>query len=304
MFASLLLGFLIIFILCVALWLVVKLIKIIIKNHKIRYIFLSIILIIFIIFGGFYFWGKYKKNKIEQKFCSETQWLDEDQLYKRAMASYFQSIKEKIVFEKTKRKGDGNAKTFNASYNLFVLKENIRNFDDLKKSFKEQVENIYDLNEKGKNNIPSRGRGVEGISYGSIVVLTDYAKIRDNININNHSFYQQSNNKYSFLFAIHGFGKWQNFYPTDCCKIIRYKDVLKVQQNKLKENEKRQRKYHVSDVPKVKYFLLVLDYTYELNIDTSELKKNYFESKAHPINVCGQINYDNFFGIDREIKHE
>ena len=60
-------GFLVIFSCCLAVWLGVKLIKIIVKNHELRYILLSVIFLTFIIGGVFYFWEKYKQNKVEQK---------------------------------------------------------------------------------------------------------------------------------------------------------------------------------------------------------------------------------------------
>ncbi|AZC00847.1 hypothetical protein DKE52_013820 [Acinetobacter pittii] len=59
-----------------------------------------------------------------------------NQLYERAMASYFQSYKDDIIFKKSKDKLDDNEKSDNATYNLFILKENIRNFYDLQNAFK------------------------------------------------------------------------------------------------------------------------------------------------------------------------
>ena len=252
-----------------------------------------------------------RKKKIEEKFCLEAQNFNQDQLYQRAMVSYFQSRKDDIIFKKSKDKIDDNEKRNNAAYNLFVLKKDILNFNDLQRSFKEKIENpdnTYDPNRAGVDKMLVGDLVLKGMSYGSVVVLTDYATIRDNIELNNKNFYQQSNNKYSFLLTFDAGGdkSWQIFYPSDCCKIISYADVLKVQQNEVKQNETRQIKNYVSDVPKAQYFLLVSDYSYKINMLISDmkylpLKEIRFESEAHPIDECGRVHFNVSFSMKRLI---
>ncbi|WOE42345.1 hypothetical protein [Acinetobacter chinensis] len=63
--------------------------------------------------------------------------MSQEQLYKRAMASYFQSYKKDIIFKKSQDGIDSAEKRNNSQYNLFLLKINILDFLDLNKSLKE-----------------------------------------------------------------------------------------------------------------------------------------------------------------------
>lgn len=267
------------------------------------YFLLSIFLLVCLLVGGFYFLKNFEKKKIEEKICLETQNFNQDQLYKRAMESYFQSYKDDIIFKKSKDKVDDNEKSNNATYNLFLLRENIHNFNDLQHAFQKQIENPYNtLNSKisGKtieDKILDEDLVLEGMSHGSVVVLTGFSKIRENINLNNNNLYHQSNNKNSFLLTISAGSEksWQIFYPSDCCKIISYVDVLKVEQT---------RADNLSKAKKAKYYLLVSDYSYEINMSIRDmkfqpLKKIRFESQAHPINECGLVHFNDFFPMGK-----
>lgn len=267
------------------------------------YFLLSIFLLVCLLVGGFYFLKNFEKKKIEEKNCLETQNFNQDQFYKRAMESYFQSYKDDIIFKKSKDKVDDNEKSNNATYNLFLLRENIHNFNDLQHAFEKQIENPYNtLNSKisGKtieDKILDEDLVLEGMSHGSVVVLTGFSKIRENINLNNNNLYHQSNNKNSFLLTISAGSEksWQIFYPSDCCKIISYVDVLKVEQT---------RADNLSKAKKAKYYLLVSDYSYEINMSIRDmkfqpLKKIRFESQAHPINECGLVNFNDFFPMGK-----
>ncbi|MCU4483775.1 hypothetical protein [Acinetobacter ursingii] len=251
--------FLVIFTICIVIWLGTKIVHILIRHREIRYIFFSIVFVIFTVIGSYYLWKKYQHDKIEQKFCLEAQSLTEEQLYQRAMASYFQGIKEQIIFQKSdKRILAESAKRYNATYNLFVLNDNIRNFDDLQNHFKVQIENpdnTYAPNRKGAEKILEVDSIYKNMSYGSVVILTKFSKVQDNIDVENTKFYQQSNNKYSFLFTVdaRGYGAQQEFYSTDCCKIIPRADALKTQ------DKQRKLDRYVFDVPQTEYFLLVSD---------------------------------------------
>ncbi|MDO5543562.1 MAG: hypothetical protein Q4F77_09675 [Acinetobacter sp.] len=287
--------FLVIFAICIVIWLGKKIVYILIRHRKIRYVSFNTVLVIFTVIGSFYLWKKYQHDKIEQKFCSEAQSLTKEQLYQRAMASYFQGIKEQIIFQKSdKRILDESAKRHNATYNLFVLKDNIRNFNDLQNHFKVQIENpdnTYDPNRNGAEKILVVDSIYKNMSYGSVVVLTKFSEVQDNIDVENPKFYQQSNNKYSFLFALgaRGYIAEQKFYPIDCCKIIPRIDVLK------KQDEQRKLDRYVFDVPQAKYFLQVSDYRYEINLSISDMTyqpitKKYLESKAYRIDECGRVH--------------
>ena len=273
-------------------WVGIKIVYILIRHRKIRYVFLCTLVFISGVTGIFYLWKKYQQDKIEQKFCSKAKNLTEEQLYQRAMASYFQGIKEQIIFQKSDNHilGEYN----NSGDNLFVLNDNIRNFDDLQNHFKVQIENpdnTYDPNREGAEKILEVDSIYKNMSYGSVVVLTRSSEVRDNIDVKNPNFYQQSNNKYSFLFTIDhsGYRAGQEFYSIDCCKIIPRADVLK------KQDEQRKLDRYVFDVPQTEYFLLVSDYRYEINLNISDMtyqpiKTIYFESKAHRIDECGRVH--------------
>ncbi|MDI3239902.1 hypothetical protein QK338_17810, partial [Acinetobacter ursingii] len=191
--------FLVIFTICIVIWLGTKIVHILIRHREIRYIFFSIVFVIFTVIGSCYLWKKYQHDKIEQKFCLEAQSLTEEQLYQRAMASHFQGIKDDIILLKSNKHILGE---YNQSDNLFVLKDNIRNFDDLQNNFKVQIENpdnTYAPNRKGAEKILEVDSIYKNMSYGSVVILTKFFKVQDNIDVENTNFYQQSNNKYSCL---------------------------------------------------------------------------------------------------------
>ena len=289
-------GFLVIFSCCLAVWLGVKLIKIIVKNRELRYILLSVIFLTFIIGGVFYFWEKYKQNKVEQKFCSETQNLSQEQLYQRAMASYFQSYKKDIIFRKSKDGIDNAEKRNNSEYNLFLLKRNILDFPDLNNSLKEQIENpknTRDPNRKGVNKILIDDLVFNNISHGSVVVLKDYAKIKDNIELNNDELYYPSRNKNSLLLVI-GNNKDKNeqvFFPSNCCKIIKKSELSKFKKN-------------ISEIKYSEKYLLVSSYSYELNMLINDMKfkpleEIRFEKKAYPVDDCGRTHFNDYIFLTR-----
>ena len=290
------LGFLVIFSCCLAVWLGVKLIKIFLKNSKLRYILLSVIFLTFIIGGIFYFWEKYHKNKIEQKKCSETQNLSQEKLYQRAMASYFQSYKKDIIFRKSQDGIDNAEKRNNSQYNLFILKRSILDFLDLNKSLKEQIENpnnTRDPNRGGVKQILDDDLLFNSISNGSVVILTDYAKVKDNIDLNNDKFYYSSRNKNSLLLVFGG-NKDKNkqvFFPSSCCEIIKKSDLFKFNKN-------------ISEKKYSEKYLLVSSYSYGLNMLINDkkfkpLKEIRFEKKAYPIDGCGRAHFNNYIFLTR-----
>lgn len=260
----LILGFFVIFSFFLAVWLGFKLINIFIKSRVSRYILLGLISITFIIGGIFYLWEKYHKNRMEQKFCSETQKLSQEKLYQRAMASYFQSYKKDIIFRKSQDGVDNYEKRNNSQYNLFLLKSNILDFLDLNKSLKEQIENPSNTrnpNRDGVMQMLDDDVVFKNISNGSVVILTDYAKVKDNIDLNNDNYYHLSKNKNSLLLVIGGNSdkNKQIFYPSNCCEIINKLDLFKFNKNILetKYSEK---------------YLLVSSYKYELNMLINDMK--------------------------------
>lgn len=291
----LILAFLVIFSCCLAVWLGVKIIKIFVKSRELRYILLSVISITFIIGGIFHFWEKYHKNKIEQQFCSETQNLSQEQLYQRAMASYFQSYKKDIIFRKSQDGIDNAEKRNNSQYNLFLLKRNILDFLDLNKSLKEQIQNpsnTRDPNRDGVKQMLDDDLVFNSISNGSVVILTDYAKIKDNIDLNNDEFYYLSRNKNSLLLVIGGNNdkNKQVFFPSNCCEIIRKSDLFKFNRN-------------ISEKKFSEKYLLVSTYRYELNMLINDmkfkpLKEIRFEKKAYPIDDCGRTHFNNYIFLN------
>ncbi|SEO53799.1 OadG family protein [Acinetobacter sp. yr461] len=149
MFNLLLMGLSIVFGFFLILWLIFKFLLLVAKNIYAKYIFLGLSLILLLIWGGYFIIKNYEQRKIVKNFCLQDKNFNTDQLYERAMASYFQSYKDDIIFKKSKDKVDDNEKNDNATYNLFVLKENIYNFDDLQNAFKNKIENPYNtLNSK------------------------------------------------------------------------------------------------------------------------------------------------------------
>ncbi len=76
------------------------------------------------------------------------------------------------------------------------------------------------------------------ISNGSVVILTDYAKVKDNIDLNNDKFYYSSRNKNSLLLVFGG-NKDKNkqvFSPSSCCEIIKKSDLFKFNKNISEKN--------------------------------------------------------------------
>lgn len=301
MFNLLLIGLLIFFGFFLILWLIFKFLLLVVKNIYIKYIFLGLSLILLLIWGGYFIIKNYEKRKIEKNFCLQAKKFNKDQLYERAMASYFQSYKDDIIFKKSKDKVDDNEKSDNATYNLFVLKENIRNLDNLKNNFKSQIENPYNtINSKvtvGKrgNKILDEDLVLDGISHGSVVVLTGFSKIRDNIDVNNKNLYQQLNNKNSFLLTLSSDGDKNNqkFYPYNCCSIMDYESVIK---NKKINN--------ISNQKITNYYLVVSYYDYEINTFIENMKyipiqKNNIEVQIHPIDECGRVYFNVYLPVER-----
>ncbi|EOQ62866.1 hypothetical protein F935_01957 [Acinetobacter calcoaceticus ANC 3811] len=301
MFNLLLMGLSIFFGFFLILWLIFKFIILVVKNIYAKYIFLGLSLILLLIGGGCLILENYEQRKIEKNFCLQAKNFNTDQLYERAMASYFQSYKDDIIFKKSKDKVDDNEKSDNATYNLFVLKENIRNFDDLKNAFKNQIENPYNtLNskisvEKIGNKILDEDLVLDGISHGSVVVLTGFSKIRDNIDVNNKNLYQQLNNKNSFLLTLSSGGdaNLHNFYPYNCCSIINYDNLINNKEVK-----------HLSKQKITNYYLIVSYYRYKINTFIKDmkyipLKEVYIESQAYPIDECGRIYFNVYLSVER-----
>lgn len=297
MFNLLLIGLSIIFGFFLILWLIFKFIILVVKNIYLKYVFLGLSLILLLIGGGYFIIKNYEQRKIEKNFCLQAKNFNTNQLYERAMASYFQSYKDDIIFKKSKDKLDDNEKSDNATYNLFVLKENIRNFDDLQNAFKNQIENPYNtINSKISvkkigNKILDEDLVLDGISHGSVVVLTGFSKIRDNIDVNNKNLYQQLNNRNSFLLTLSSDGDKNNqkFYPYNCCSIMDYESLIK---NK-KINS-------ISNQKVTKYYLVVSYYDYEINTFIEDMKyipieKNNIEVQIHPIDECGRVYFKNYF---------
>ncbi len=298
MFNLLLIGLLIIFGFLLILWLIFKFIILVVKNIYLKYIFLGLSLILLLIGGGYFIIKKYEQRKIEKNFCLQAKNFNTNQLYERAMASYFQSYKDDIIFKKSKDKLDDNEKSDNATYNLFVLKENIRNFYDLQNAFKKQIENPYNtINSKVSvkkigNKILDEDLVLDGISHGSVVVLIGFSKIRDNIDVNNKNLYQQFNNVNGFLLTLSSDGdkNKQKFYPYNCCGVVDYKSVI----NNKKINSISKRKV-------TKYYLIVSHYDYEINTFIKDMKyipieRNNFETQIYPIDECGRVYFNNYFG--------
>ncbi|USP39412.1 hypothetical protein [Acinetobacter sp. XS-4] len=297
MFNLLLMGLLIIFGFFLILWLIFKFIIFVVKNIYAKYIFLILSLILFLIWGGYFIVKNYEQRRMERNFCLQVENFNTDQLYGRAMASYFQSYKDDIIFKKTKDKLDNNEKSDNATYNLFVLKENIRNLDDLQNALKKQIENPYNtINSKVHvkkmgNKILDEDLVLDGISYGSVVVLTGFSKIRDNIDVNNKNLYQQFNNRNSFLLTLSSDGdkNKQKFYPYNCCSVINYKSVIK--------NKKIN---HISNQKITKYYLVISHYDYKINTFIEDgkyipIEKNNIETQIYPIDECGRVYFNNYF---------
>lgn len=301
MFNLLLMGLSIIFGFFLILWLIFKFIILVVKNIYAKYIFLGLSLILLLIGGSYFILENYEQREIEKNFCLQAKNFNTDQLYERAMASYFQSYKDDIIFKKSKDKVDDNEKSDNATYNLFVLKENILNFDDLKNAFKNQIENPYNtLNSKNSvekigNKILDEDLVLDGISHGSVVVLTGFSKIRDNIDVNNKNLYQQLNNKNSFLLTLSSGSdaNKQNFYSYNCCSIFGYEGLIKNKKINYFSKQKR-----------AKYYLIVSYYSYEINTLIGDmkyipLKEIYIESQAHPIDECGRVHFNIYLPIER-----
>lgn len=279
------------------------------------FICLSLMFFISLIICCVYLWQKYETQKLREVFCSKAEGFNKEQLYQRAMGSYFQGIKDNIVHEKNKEQ-DFAPQNSNAFYNLFILKENIKNFYDLQKNLKMQIENpdnTYNSNKtfyshkdmKSYKTLDENLLFIK-ISYGSVVVWTSLAKIQDNIGINEPFLYHQLNNRYSFLFTVESGGDQsrQIFYPLNCCRIISYQDVVKVRQNKLKQNKNQEIKDYMPEVPKAKYFLLISNYSYKINMNIIDmkyqpLKEIYSESNAYPIDECGMIQVNSFFHMKK-----
>lgn len=297
MFNLLLMGLSIIFGFFLILWLIFKFIIFVVNNIHAKYIFLGLSFILLLIWGGYFIVKNCEQRRIERNFCLQVKNFNTDQLYGRAMASYFQSYKDDIIFKKTKDKLDNNEKSDNATYNLFVLNENIRNLDDLQNSFKKQIENPYNtINSKVSvkkmgNKILDEDLVLDGISHGSVVVLTGFSKIRDNIDVNNKNIYQQFNNVNSFLLTLSSDGdkNKQKFYPYNCCGILGYKSVIK---NK-KINS-------ISNQNVTKYYLIVSHYDYEIDTFVKDMKyipieRNNIETQIYPIDECGRVYFNNYF---------
>ncbi|WOE42346.1 hypothetical protein [Acinetobacter chinensis] len=111
------------------------------------------------------------------------------------------------------------------------------------------------------------------ISDGSVVVLTDYAKIKDNIDLNNDELYYPSGNKNSLLlvFGENSDKNKQVFFPSRCCEIIKKSDLFKFNKN-------------ISERRYSEEYLLVSSYRYELNMLINDmgfkpLKEIRFEKK-------------------------
>lgn len=254
-------------------------------------------MILLLIGGGYFIIKNYEQRKIEKIFCLQAKNFNTNQLYGRAMASYFQNYKDDIIFKKSKDKLDNNEKSDNATYNLFVLKENIRNLDDLQNAFKKQFENPYNtINSKVSvkkmgNKILDEDLVLDGISHGSVVVLTGFSKIRDNIDVNNKNLYHQLNNRNSFLLTLSSDGdkNKQKFYPYNCCSVINYKSVFK--------NKKIN---HISNQKIAKYYLVVSYYDYKINTFIEDgkyipIEKNNIETQIYPIDECGRVYFNNYF---------
>lgn len=301
MFNLLMMGLSIFFGFFLILWLIFKFLLLVVRNIYTKYIFLGLSLILLLMWGSYFIVKNYEQRKIEKNFCLQAKNFNTNQLYERAMASYFQSYKDDIIFKKSKDKVDDNEKSDNATYNLFVLKENIRNLDDLQNAFKSQIENPYNtINSKvtvGKrgNKILDEDLVLDGISHGSVVVLTGFSKIRDNIDVNNKNLYQQLNNRNSFLLTLSSDGDKNNqkFYPYNCCSIVSYESVIK---NK-KINS-------ISNQKVTKYYLVVSYYDYEINTFIKDmkyipLKEIYIESQAHPIDECGRVYFNIYLPVER-----
>ncbi|MEO4150116.1 hypothetical protein ABH289_12955 [Acinetobacter pittii] len=297
MFNLLLMGLSIIFGFFLILWLIFKFIIFVVKNIHAKYIFLGLSFILLLIWSGYFIVKNYKQRRIERNFCLQVKNFNIDQLYGRAMASYFQSYKDDIIFKKTKDKLDNNEKSDNATYNLFVLKENIRNLDDLQNAFKKQIENPYNtINSKASvkkmgNKILDEDLVLDGISHGSVVVLTGFSKIRNNIDVNNKNLYQQFNNRNSFLLTLSSDGdkNRQKFYPYNCCGVVDYKSVIKNKKINSIFNQKV-----------AKYYLSVSHYDYEINTFIMDMKyipieRTNIETQIYPIDECGRVYFNNYF---------
>lgn len=301
MFNLLLMGLSIFFGFFLILWLIFKFLLLVVKNIYTKYIFLGLSLILLLIWGGYFIVKNYEQRKIEKNFCLQAKSFNTNQLYERAMTSYFQSYKDDIIFKKSKDKVDDNEKSDNATYNLFVLKKNIRNLDDLQNAFKSQIENPYNtINSKvtvGKrgNKILDEDLVLDGVSHGSVVVLTGFSKIRDNIDVNNKNLYQQLNNRNSFLLTLSSDGdaNLQNFYPYNCCSIINYDNLINNKEVK-----------HLSKQKITNYYLIVSYYRYKINTFINDMKyippkEVYIESQAHPIDECGRVYFNVYLPVER-----
>ncbi|RSN82899.1 hypothetical protein SB581_04960 [Acinetobacter baumannii] len=254
---------------------------------------------VFSVFGiGFYFYFSWGESKnYDEIQCSNFLNKNLEDVYKIAMASYFQNIKEDIVFEKTKKKGDGNAKTFNAYYNLYVLKENIKDFSEFEFHLRNKVR---EYSTTYNSNMGEVVRKIDyelvfnEISYGSVVKLVSYSRVEDNYDIDSSDIYKQYNNKYSFLFTVDGGGgdkDRQFFYPQNCCYLIPAKDL-----NKFKERKNGEGKYSIHENKDSNYYLIVFYNSYQVNMVQERgggqlignMKHIY---KALPVDVCGRVNY-------------